>query len=196
MPEPITLTTVGIVALTQGVRFLYAQAGEFLAQWRRRKEASAAPESTAVSTTPVPPGIFDGPLALGDADLSVLDTVGKDMLTAKKELANIVDGSSDVDVADETFLRNVQLLRWSMEQVLGHRITFVGENRAPTGSPVVRGEVDVDLLKASEAVGADVGDVVQGTVEGKAFVRTASDNSKVVGTRAGTIGAPSRRSEL
>ena len=196
MPEPITLTTVGIVALTQGVKFLYSQAGEFLAQWRRRKEASATPETKEVSTMPVPPNVFDGPLALNDADLSILDDVGKDMLTAKKELANVVDGSSDVDLADQAFLRNVQLLRWSMEQVLGHRVTFIGEDRDPTGSPIVRGEVDVDLLERSEATGADVDEMVEGTVEGTAHVGTASDNSKVTGARVGTVGPVSRRNQI
>ena len=190
MPEPITLTAVGILALTEGVKFLYAQAGEFLNQWRRRKEASAKPETKPASTIPEPPDVFDGPLGLKDADLSVLDNVGKDMLAAKKELANVVDGSSGADLADEAFLRNVQVLRWSMEQVVGHRITFIGEDRAQTGSPVIRGEVDVDLLQGSEAIGAEVDEMTQGTVEGKARVGTASDNSKVVGTRVGTTGAP------
>jgi hypothetical protein len=192
MPEPITLTAVGILALTEGVKFLYAQANEFLAQWRRRKEASATPETKPASTMSVPPEVFNGPLTLDNADLSLLDKVGNNILAAKKELANVVDGSSDADLTDEAFLRNVQVLRLSMEEVLGQRITFIGEDRAPAGTPVVRGEVDVELLEASKAIGTQIDEMKQGIAEGKARVGTATDHSEVIGIKVGKVGTSGR----
>ena len=42
MPETITLAMLGAAALTQGVNFLYGQAGELLKRRRDRREKAAA----------------------------------------------------------------------------------------------------------------------------------------------------------
>ena len=39
MVDPLTLSTIGAVALTEGIKFLYEQAGEVLKRWRERKDA-------------------------------------------------------------------------------------------------------------------------------------------------------------
>ena len=39
MADPLTLTGVGVIALTEGIKFLYGQAGEALKRWRERKAA-------------------------------------------------------------------------------------------------------------------------------------------------------------
>jgi hypothetical protein len=51
MPEPVTLTaaSIGAVALTEGIKFLYGQAGELLKRWRERKEQTG-PESGSVNS--------------------------------------------------------------------------------------------------------------------------------------------------
>ena len=37
--DPFTLAAVGAVAITEGIKFLYGQAGEVLKRWRERKAA-------------------------------------------------------------------------------------------------------------------------------------------------------------
>jgi len=48
MSDPTTLSAaaIGAAALTEGIKFLYGQAGEILKRWRERKD-KAAQESTA-----------------------------------------------------------------------------------------------------------------------------------------------------
>jgi hypothetical protein len=66
MPEPVTITlaVVGTVALKEGVKFLYGQAGELLKLWRERRDAvKTIPLQTSEPTVMEFPGdIFEGPL--------------------------------------------------------------------------------------------------------------------------------------
>ena len=48
MPDPVTLAAVGGFALTEGIKFLYGQAGEALKHWQERKKAKAAAAAEAV----------------------------------------------------------------------------------------------------------------------------------------------------
>ena len=61
MADPLTLAAVGAVALTEGIKFLYGQAGETLKRWRESKGTKAA---TATVTEPVqvkiPSDAFEG----------------------------------------------------------------------------------------------------------------------------------------
>src|SRR5437879_6867359 len=47
MAEPLTLALVGSVILSEGVKFLYAQAGDALKRWRPRKEARTTDSAAA-----------------------------------------------------------------------------------------------------------------------------------------------------
>ena len=48
MSEPLTLTGVGVVVLTEGIKFLYAQAGESLKRWRERNRDAKTAAAGAV----------------------------------------------------------------------------------------------------------------------------------------------------
>jgi hypothetical protein len=43
------LNTLAVAAITEGVKFLYGQAGEFLSAWRRRREDKDAPPPRALA---------------------------------------------------------------------------------------------------------------------------------------------------
>ena len=42
------LSTLAVAAITEGVKFLYGQAGEFLSAWRRRRQDKDAPPPRAL----------------------------------------------------------------------------------------------------------------------------------------------------
>jgi hypothetical protein len=66
MPEPVTITlaVVGTVALKEGVKFLYGQAGELLKRWREKREAVETPplQTSERAVLELPTDIFEGPL--------------------------------------------------------------------------------------------------------------------------------------
>ena len=69
MADPITLTLVGTVVLTEGIKFLYGQAGELIKRWRERKDAADASKQIE---TPLKadPNIFNGTVGPLVADCS------------------------------------------------------------------------------------------------------------------------------
>ena len=42
MTDPITLGAIGAIALTEGVKFLYTQAGALIESWRKRRDAKTS----------------------------------------------------------------------------------------------------------------------------------------------------------
>ena len=51
MVDPLSLSAIGAVALTEGIKFLYEQAGEVLKRWRDRKDAGAKAAPAQLDTT-------------------------------------------------------------------------------------------------------------------------------------------------
>src|SRR4029453_12668768 len=80
MADPLTLAAVGALALAEGIKFLYGQAGEVLKRWRERK-ATAATGPTPVASEPVavelPAAAFDGRLRDPRLDFRVVARLGE-----------------------------------------------------------------------------------------------------------------------
>jgi len=53
MPDPVTLSLAAVssLALTEGVKFFYAQAGELLKWWRDRRDANTVAPASASTMT-------------------------------------------------------------------------------------------------------------------------------------------------
>ncbi len=122
--DPI-LAGVASVALIEGVKFLYQQAGEILSSWRaRRRDASAAPPRAL----PPPPGVTVGPATpVAEApDNEALET-----LQELKDLAEpIKDG--DIDVTDPAARQAIGDLRAVVEAALRAPVRFAGEPERPS----------------------------------------------------------------
>lgn len=118
--EPITATLTA-TALTEGVKFLYAQAGEMIKGWRERR---SNPDATgprlvdppkAVTVTPSRDPVVDPP-----------DSAAEDTLANLKDaVERIKDGVVPVDAPESR--RAMGLLRDYLEQLTGASITFEGE---------------------------------------------------------------------
>src|SRR5215813_6724051 len=86
MPDPITLAALGTLAVTEGVKFLYGQAGELIKYWREKKKAAAAPAATPEPKPPEVklPEVFEGQLVAPKVHDDVLDRVQQNLSDIRK----------------------------------------------------------------------------------------------------------------
>jgi hypothetical protein len=186
MVEPFSLAAIGGAALTEGIKFLYDQVGDWFKSRRDRQEAAPA------STDPLPVQL-QLPPALGAVVLQVnvpvefLDTNQAQLMQLRSALANYYDGTIEIDPADADLIGTVSRLRDLAERAIGERLTFVGEDgREPSGT-VIRGAAQVRQLAGGRAIGVDIDSAdLAGidTIEGRADVQVAT-NADVIGTRIG-----------
>jgi hypothetical protein len=147
-----SLATVESTALTQGVAFLYAQAGELL---RRRREArdraaaqdhqeageeplasisagAAAAEPGSLPELRLPEGIFEpSSSALPASAPQALDRLAASLLEARREVDDYVVGMAML-ADSQAGLQAADRLRCLLEEVYGAAVTFRGEDR-PAG---------------------------------------------------------------
>jgi len=134
---------VEAAVLTQGVSFLYDQAGQLLKRRRagrdrvnsgggRKGEAPAEPGPKLPLLTP-PEGIFvagnDGAL---EASPTELDRLAEDLLYARRNVEDYVMGDSVLDVGSHSAAAAIDTLRRVLEEIYGANLTFSQERRHPT----------------------------------------------------------------
>jgi hypothetical protein len=123
---------LGAVALTEGIKFLYGQVTELLK--RRRDRSEKAAEAPVVPAEQ--PRVLDGPMAAKPVDLAVLDAHEGQLLELVGALGNYATGLVDPDPADRGLVERVSALRALLELAYGQHLTFRGEQRPVTGSPL------------------------------------------------------------
>ncbi len=168
MVDPLSLAALGGAALTGGITFLYGQVTELLKRRRDRAEQAAA----APPTVPAGPvEVLDGALVARPVDLDVVAGNDARLLELRRELAVYADGLARADPADERLLERVAALRGLLELAYGQHVTFRGEQRASTGSPLPAG--------APAAVESYVANV---TASGPGAVAVGRDNTGSITT--------------
>ena len=188
MADPITFAAVGAVVLTEGIKFLYGQVGEILKR-RRERKAAGAESSAAPSKEPVPmvadasASALQGKLEPTVADFDKLEQVADSMMTIRDSLTSYKEGERDVKPDDAELAAKVDTLRRQLEAVLGQRITFKGEKREGTGTPVVVGGVELKTLSGdASAAGVRIGTATGGAqIEGHATADEAKDRARISG---------------
>jgi hypothetical protein len=85
--DPVTLSVLGGLAATEGIKFLYSQASEVLKAWRERRRAKAAAAQEAESDpqqpleVPVEPNeILDRNTTAAVVDVSVLEARQQELI--------------------------------------------------------------------------------------------------------------------
>jgi hypothetical protein len=188
MPDPITLTAAGIgaVALKEGIKFLYEQAGEILRRWRERKDESR--DGSAMSSghdnltlTSPPPGVFDGQISQLRIHFVALNDKEAELRRLYRELSEYVTEVEPIMAGDRDLLSKVDNLRGILEEVFGQHITFVGEQRPATGTSVV-GTVKATTV-SGEAIGIDAEGPVAGDLHGSVEAGTVDKGGKAVGVK-------------
>ncbi|MCX5274607.1 hypothetical protein [Streptomyces virginiae] len=175
MPDPITLATLGVLALSEGVKFLYGQAGEVL---RQRREGKA----TAVA---LPAEMFESHGGTLHLDLARADELEPELRQLRQSLSEYGQGMDEIDPQDAPTVELVHALRRTLETVYRQPIVFKGESKqddaidltseasvknvrgyvaAVRARTIRSGSIRADLRADSveqggQAIGLDVGDI-------------------------------------
>jgi len=173
MSEFLSLATLGATALTEGIKFLYAQAGELL---KRRREGTSQ-----TSTETETPSCVAEPDTLPGADLALVDRFETDLRALRADLHEYASGLDPVDPADERLVRAVDALRRVVSTIHGTPVVFAGE---PRDVVLVRGSVDAD--EVAGYVAAVRAERAVGTIEGSARVGRVAHGGEAVGVDLGT----------
>jgi hypothetical protein len=185
MVEPISLAAVGGLALTEGIKFLYAQAGEVLKRWRERRDDSPAAPMQEARLRP-PEGLLAGTPEAAEPRDELADRLEEELRETRRLLADYADGIETAREVDPAVLERVDALRGLLEVVYGQRITFKGEQRAPSG-PLVTAELDVDEV-AGRAAGVRAKVIAGGEVDVTVQARRVESGGEVTGVEADRIG--------
>jgi hypothetical protein len=131
--DPVSISVLGGVALSEGIKFLYGQVTELLRRRRERAEQAVAEPVTVPAEQPV---ALDGPMVAGPVDLAVIDAHQDRVLGLAAGLSNYANGLVAVDPSDPRLVEQVTALRGLLELAYGQHLTFHGERRPATGSPL------------------------------------------------------------
>jgi hypothetical protein len=185
MADPLTLSAVGAVVLTEGIKFLYGQAGELLKRRRERKEkgAAAVPEQVAIPPTTA----LNGQLGSPAVDDEYLDKVEGELRELKATLNDYADGTEIADPGNHDLLVRVDELRQLIEAIYGQRITFDGEARPPSGTPVVIGNLKANIVRG-KAGAVNIDKMNSGNVTGTADVGEVEKEGQVNGVKIRRLG--------
>jgi hypothetical protein len=169
--EPVTLALVGTTVLTQGIKFLYAQAGEAISRWRQRR----------AEPIPVPPNApLEGTLEPAKVDPAAMERLESDIVQLRRALSPYLDDAvpEPVDTNNANLIDVTDGLRRSLEAK--------GEAGKQSG-PLVEGEVDVDDVLGYVA-GVRARSIEGGQVKGTAKAKRVGPGGELFGVDADRIG--------
>ena len=189
MVDPLSLSAIGALAITEGIKFLYGQAGEILKRWRERKDAAQDASAQMNTTEPIDltlPAVFEGQLIAPQIHFDAVGRLQEQLRELRKDLNDYADGTEAVDPTDQHLLHNVDALRQLLEAVYQQRITFKGEQHPPSG-PVVEGRIDVEEV-AGYTAAVRARQIVSGSVKADAKAKRVEPGAQVIGIDTDIIG--------
>lgn len=187
MTDPFTLAAVGAVAITQGIKFLYGQAGDVIKCWHQRKAAGKSASAERVDVQ-LPPDAFAGQLKQPQLHFEAVERLEQDLKDLRAAVADYAQGLDEVNVGDAGLLHTVDALRGAMEAVYGQRITFKGEPGAVSGAPLAVGEAKVDKVLGSVA-GLRARRIISGTAIGRVEANYVGPGGEAAGVVVDTVGS-------
>lgn len=146
--DPLTLSALGTVALTEGIKFLYDQARDLIKTWRERR---AAGDTEPIPIADLEAPVLDAPIHSVSVNLAFVDEHQKDIRALRAVLTEYVDEGREIQQGDPELLAVIDALRNLLEVAYGQRITFRGEHRATTGTRI---ESAVEVAEVSGYVAA------------------------------------------
>lgn len=182
MTDPLTLSFLSASALTEGIKFLYAQATELLKRRYERSNKAAEEEALQPGAPPL-----EGWLEPLRADVIVLAELKPDLRELRRLLADYVDGISPTDPGDSALLERMDALRRILEAIYGQNITFRGEQR-PVSGPVVEGVINVRAVAGHAAAVRANAITGSSTVRGEAYADEVQTGGEIIGVDIDRIG--------
>jgi hypothetical protein len=177
MGDPITLSVIGAVALTEGIKFLYTQTGEVLKRWSERRKGTEKSTEHSDQTAVVEiklPEVFEGQLSDPKIHFDVVERLEPQLRAVREGLSSYADETYRTDPTDEELVTTLDALRRMLEAVYRQRITFKGEQR-PVSGTTIEGAIDV------EKVQGDVAAVRARTIKGGKVTGTAKAKEVLAG---------------
>ena len=150
-PAVLSLAGVSGAVLTEGIKFLYGQAGELLDRQRKKRDREATEDTAALPLKPAD-GILDMAPAPGGTDDNALARYEEQLIELRGRLSPYATGSG-ITPLDDAVLADAEALRTLLEAIYRQRITFAGERRPATGTPLTERERG-PLIQRVEASGA------------------------------------------
>jgi hypothetical protein len=186
--EPLSLAVLTGVALTEGIKFLYGQADAILKRRAERKRAERLgtpppAEPIAVRT----PEIVDGRLAPISVDVVAADELADELKELRHQLDDYAQGYETPRDGDPDVLLAASALRDAIEDIIGQRITFKGEKREPSGTPVVTGRISAKEIRG-RATAVDVGEMRAGRVDASVDAGVIEAGGEATGARISKLG--------
>ncbi len=163
MVDPLSLSVLGGVALNEGIKFLYGQTTELLKRRRDQEQATATGAASSTEVAVQRPEVLDQPLSRVEVDFGVVASHDQQLREMRGGLADYAEGLADVDPTDVRLLKQVASLRALLELAYGQHLTFQGETRPATGTPLPADAVPQDhrrqvQINADSIQGQQVGD--------------------------------------
>jgi hypothetical protein len=164
--DDLSLGGVEGAVLTQGVAFLYAQAGELLRRRRAARERAVAGVPPTLAELPaleLPGTVFERPGGgAAEAAPEVVEHLAGSLREACREVGGYLASEAPGD--GEAGLAAADRLRCLLEEVYGTRVTFLREERDGTAPPAAR----VRAPRAGVVLSGDVR--VYGDIAGRDIV--------------------------
>jgi hypothetical protein len=175
MSDPLSMANLSATALTEGIKFLYEQAGELLK--RRRDRAGAGATET--------PSIVAQPATLPTADPELVRQYRHDLRRLRSDLEDYVSGRSPVAASDNHLVDRTEALRRVVENIYGVPVFFAGESDQ---APKIRSSIDAGPVEGT-IIGVQA-EQAEGTIKSDITVDTVHKDAEVYGV---VIGSRSRR---
>ncbi len=189
MSEPFSMSALGMLALSEGIRFLYTQAGDVLRQWHRRRDArQPSGEEGPDLVPPEDQGLLASRLTPARMDRDAMAQVSDQLSALRQELTEYADGIRPVSPDNVKLLAAADGLRNLLEMVWQQPITFRGEQRSVTG-PFVVSRLRVDEVMG-RATGVSVDAAEAGTVESQTEAGTVGESGTLEGVRIAPSAVP------
>lgn len=184
MTDPFSPAAWGGVVLTEGIKFLYQQAGEVLKRWRERRERGTA--SARQATLRPPDGLLEGTVAPVEPRDDQAAFLERELRETRRLLADYAEGIEVPEPGDRVVTEQADALRRLLEAAYGQRITFRGEQRPPSG-PMVIGEIDVKQV-AGDAAAVRVKLMSSGEVRASAKAERVEEGGRLSAIEIDNVG--------
>lgn len=162
MAEPLSLAVLSGAALTEGIHFLYDQAGAALEHRRDRRKT---------------PNVVTQPPALGAPDEARVRALEEQIRALRNDLHDELDRGDIAVPVNMNVLLRADALRAVLESAYRTRLVFTGENRAETD---VFSDVEVDDVRGYvAAIRSDID--VERKLNARMRIRRVAPGAEAIG---------------
>lgn len=189
MSTTITLATVGLTVITEGIKFLYGQATELLRIYRQKKESKGKEAKSSIDSPSIAkfPDVFEGDLSIPlQFNEDVLIELEPQLRSLRKDISDYAEEIEKIDQSNLILMEKINALRLILESIYSQEITFKGEQRE-SSNLVVKGTIKVEDVRGY-AIAVSAKKISEGTVIGRVQAKSIEPGGQVYGVKTDKIG--------